>query len=88
MVEAQVTGSTGRDSWISDVPPFSFSRATNETAASAVADKPQKKLEHRSSPPQADLGLYQEDLLSDSDHDRKDGSISPVAYPRRRDSLL
>jgi hypothetical protein len=79
--------STGRDSWISDVPQFTLPRAAGTDKHERHSQQPQERPHQQPSPPQADLGLYQEDLLSDSEHGGKDGSISPVTYPPRRDSL-
>mmetsp|Transcript_42537 Transcript_42537/g.102509 ORF Transcript_42537/g.102509 Transcript_42537/m.102509 type:complete len:516 (+) Transcript_42537:2110-3657(+) len=87
MVASQASQIAGRDCWISDVPRFSSLATTVAKAANTKNERPQRS-DHRPSPPQADLGLYQEDLLSeDSDHDRKDGSLSPP-FAHRRDHMM
>ena len=69
-----------RDSWICDVPPFSLSH----DAANDVSNSPDDAKKNDDQ-----LALYQEDLLTDSEHDHgsKVESISPVTFPPRRDSL-
>jgi hypothetical protein len=74
---------TGNDCWIVDVPPY----ATENSASYAAPQEPQQRRteEHFSQQPleqpSPDFDLFNEELLSDSEH--RDGSISPFAYPKR-----
>jgi hypothetical protein len=77
----------GNDCWIVDVPPYN---ADNSLRSSPRQEPQQRHLEepfphHAHEQPSPDFDLFNEELLSDSEH--REGSISPYAYPKR-DSFI
>lgn len=73
----------GNDCWIVDVPPYD---AENSVRSTALQESQQRHIgetfqQHLDEQPSPDYDLFNEELLSDSEH--RDGSISPLAYPKR-----